>query len=73
MGATLSQLGLQFIQIGSDSNARTFLERLDNDLKEKHSIRDMVDTEPYTNGDLTATRLTKLLLGGINRKVDRST
>jgi len=72
-GATLSQLGLQFIQIGSDSNARTFLERLDNDLKEKHSIRDMVDTEPYTNGDLTATRLTKLLLGGINRKVDRST
>ena len=33
------QLGIQFIQIGSDSQARTFLEQLDNDLKEKHSIR----------------------------------
>jgi len=70
--ATLSQLGIQFIQIGSDSQARTFLEKLDNDLKEKYSIRDMVDTEPYTTGELTAARLTKLLLGGINRKVDKS-
>jgi len=33
------QLGIQFIQIGSDSQARSFLEQLDNDLKEKHSIR----------------------------------
>jgi len=41
-GATLSQLGIQFIQIGSDGQARTFLEKLDNDLKEKHKIRDMV-------------------------------
>lgn len=32
----------------------------------------MVDTEPYTNGDLTAYRLTKLLLGGINRKIDKA-
>jgi len=71
-GATLSQLGIQFIQIGSDAQARSFLEKLDNDLKEKHSIRDMVDTEPYTGGDLTAARLAKLLLGGINRKIDRS-
>jgi len=33
------QLGIQFIQIGSDSQARSFLEQLDNDLNEKHSIR----------------------------------
>jgi hypothetical protein len=33
------QLGLQFIQIGSDSQARSYLEKLDNDLKEKYSIR----------------------------------
>jgi len=70
--APLSQLGFQFIQIGSDENAKAFLEKLDNDLKEKHSIRDMVDTEPYTGAELTAPRLIKLLLGGINRKVDRS-
>jgi hypothetical protein len=71
-GATLSQVGIQFIQIGSDTQARKFLEKLDNELKEKHSIRDMVDTEPFVGGDLTAVRLTKLLLGGINRKIDRS-
>jgi len=71
-GATLSQLGIQFIQIGSDDQARAFLEKLDNDLKEKHSIRDMVDTEPCTGGEVTASRLTKLLLGGINRKIDKS-
>ena len=33
------QLGIQFIQIGSDTQARLFLEKLDNDLKEQHSIR----------------------------------
>lgn len=33
------QLGIQFIQIGSDAHAKSFLEKLDNDLKEKHSIR----------------------------------
>ena len=33
------QLGIQFIQIGSDSQTRTFLEQLDHDLKEKHLIR----------------------------------
>jgi hypothetical protein len=71
-GATLSQVGIQFIQIGTDDGARKFLEKLDNDLKEKHTIRDMVDTEPFTNGELTAVRLTKLLLGGINRKIDKS-
>ncbi|KAF9651715.1 hypothetical protein BDM02DRAFT_3110160 [Thelephora ganbajun] len=71
-GATLSQLGIQFIQIGSDSHARSFLESLDDDLKEKYSIRDIVDTEPYVEGEVTAARLTKLLLGGINRKIDRS-
>jgi len=71
-GATLSQLGMQFIQIGSDERAKTFLGSLDNDLKEKYSIRDIVDTEPYNGAELTAPRLVKLLLGGINRKVDRS-
>jgi hypothetical protein len=71
-GATLSQLGFKFIQIGSNENARKFLEKLDNELKEKYSIRDMVDTEPYNGSELTAARLVKLLLGGINRKVDRS-
>ena len=33
------QLGIQFIQIGSDSDARSFLVKLDNDLKQKYKIR----------------------------------
>ena len=85
----LFQLGIQFVQIGSDAQARAFLEKLDNDLKETYSIRvrslkssfacrlirslqDMIDTEPYIPGDITASRLAKLLLGGINRKIDKS-
>lgn len=71
-GAPLSQLGIQFIQIGTSKSARVFLESLDNDLKEKHSIRDMVDTERYSGGPVTGSRLTKLLLGGINRKIDKT-
>lgn len=72
LGATLSQVGIQFIQIGTDEGARKFLEGLDNDLRDKYSIRDIVDTEPFSGGILTAARLAKLLLGGINRKIDRS-
>ena len=33
------QLGIQFVQIGTNSDARAFLEKLDNDLKDKHNIR----------------------------------
>ena len=30
----------------------------------------MIDTEQYPDGVVTALRLAKLLLGGINRKID---
>lgn len=30
----------------------------------------MVDTEPFTGGEVTAARLAKLMVGGINRKID---
>jgi len=32
----------------------------------------MVDTGACSGGEVTAPRLTKLLLGGINRKVDKA-
>jgi hypothetical protein len=35
-------------------------------------LQDIVDTEPFTRGGLTGARLVKLLLGGINRKIDMS-
>jgi hypothetical protein len=34
-------------------------------------LQDIVDTTPYTGSALDATALSKALLGGINRRVDR--
>jgi len=69
----LTQVGIQFVQIGSDPSATKFLEELDDNLQSKYNIRDMVDTTPFKkiHGRLTAEMLTKILLGGINRRVDR--
>ena len=33
--------------------------------------QDIVDTTPYTGQQLTTEALTKILLGGINRRVDK--
>ncbi|EPQ59051.1 hypothetical protein GLOTRDRAFT_136033 [Gloeophyllum trabeum ATCC 11539] len=66
----LSQVGIQFVQIGNFRSATAFLNELDDSLSKTHGIRDMVDTTPYA-GQLTVEKLTKILLGGINRRVDR--
>ncbi|OBZ70496.1 hypothetical protein A0H81_09664 [Grifola frondosa] len=67
----LSQLGLQFVQIGNSPEATAFLNELDNGLSDAHGIRDIVDTTPYLGGELSAEMIIKILLGGINRRVDR--
>ncbi|KAG8782724.1 hypothetical protein FRC12_020502 [Ceratobasidium sp. 428] len=67
----LSQLGVQFVQIGNDPEAKAALEELDDDLSEKYGIRDIVDTTPYPEGGLNGETLIKILLGGINRRVDK--
>ncbi|KAG9218773.1 hypothetical protein CCMSSC00406_0001113 [Pleurotus cornucopiae] len=64
------KLGIQFVQIGQSPKATEFLEELDNGLAATHGIRDIVDTTPFIGGDLTSEVLTKILLGGINRRVD---
>ncbi|KAL4267402.1 VWFA domain-containing protein [Pleurotus pulmonarius] len=69
-GFPLSQLGIQFVQIGQSPKATEFLQELDNGLAATHGIRDIVDTTPFIGGDLTSEVLTKILLGGINRRVD---
>ncbi|KAF7975640.1 hypothetical protein HWV62_9087 [Athelia sp. TMB] len=66
----LSQLGIQFVQVGTSSIARKYLKSLDDTLMPKYGIRDIVDTTPY-NGRLTAEMLLKIAVGGINRRVDR--
>ncbi|KAG1717436.1 uncharacterized protein EDB91DRAFT_1241218 [Suillus paluster] len=65
----LAQVGIQFVQIGSSRHATQFLRELDDNLKQTHHIRDIVDTTPYI-GQLNAEMLIKVLLGGINRRVD---
>lgn len=69
----LSQVGIQFVQIGTDDNAAEALRVLDDDLATVHGVRDIVDTYPYTaeGSQLTADSLAKILLGGINRRLDR--
>lgn len=65
-----SQLGIQFLQIGNDAGAKAYLTELDDDLQ-KSGIRDIVDTTPYDGSRLTADMIAKMLLGGVNRRVDK--
>jgi hypothetical protein len=70
----LSQLGLQFVQVGNDAKAAQYLRNLDDQLSGTHKIRDMVDTtcsSTFKNQKLTADALVKALVGGINRRVDK--
>nr|GAT46486.1 predicted protein [Mycena chlorophos] len=68
----LIQLGIQFVQIGNDPSATRALKELDDDLHRKANIRDIVDTTPYAKlNPVTAEGLMKVLLGGINRRIDK--
>nr|XP_019043602.1 hypothetical protein I302_08182 [Kwoniella bestiolae CBS 10118]OCF22532.1 hypothetical protein I302_08182 [Kwoniella bestiolae CBS 10118] len=67
----LSQVGVQFLQIGNDSEAREALQELDDGLSSTHGVRDMVDTVLYNGEDMSAGLIIKTLLGGINRRLDR--
>jgi len=69
----LSQVGIQFVQIGTDRFATYFLRELDDELTSHHHIRDMVDTTPYSpdKGQLSTRDVIKILIGGINRRIDK--
>nr|ODN95623.1 hypothetical protein L204_04164 [Cryptococcus depauperatus CBS 7855] len=67
----LSQIGIQFLQIGNDSEAREALQELDDGLSAAHGVRDMVDTVPFNGEAMSAGLIIKTLLGGINRRMDR--
>ena len=56
------------MQIGSDRKATEYLDMLDNDLE---GARDIVDTTPYSGHTLTTDTIIKILIGGINRRVDK--
>ncbi|CEL61071.1 hypothetical protein RSOLAG1IB_04311 [Rhizoctonia solani AG-1 IB] len=67
----LMQVGIQFVQIGTAEDTAEALRELDDGLAHQHGIRDMVDTTPYTGSEFNTELLVKILLGGINRRVDR--
>ena len=67
----LSQVGIQFFQIGDDDEAREAFRELDDGLAAAHGVRDMVDTVPFSGEELTSGLVIKTLLGGINRRLDR--
>ncbi|GMK54965.1 hypothetical protein CspeluHIS016_0200210 [Cutaneotrichosporon spelunceum] len=66
----LSQVGIQFFQIGNDRAATAALRKLDDDLSRVHKIRDMVDTVPFA-GELTPEAIVKILLGGVSCRLDQ--
>ncbi|KAG9118950.1 hypothetical protein FRC07_006266 [Ceratobasidium sp. 392] len=67
----LTQVGIQFIQVGNDTGASKALRDMDNGLSAMNNVRDIVDTRPFTGQRLTAELLITMLLGGINRRVDK--
>ncbi|CDO73817.1 hypothetical protein BN946_scf185015.g146 [Trametes cinnabarina] len=67
----LSQVGIQFVQIGNNRAATEYLRTLDDELQNEYKCRDIVDTTPYLGGRLSADTIIKILLGGINRRVDK--
>ncbi|ODQ53565.1 hypothetical protein SAICODRAFT_29959 [Saitoella complicata NRRL Y-17804] len=70
IGAPLSQLGIQFLQIGNDEGAREALEELDDGMAGR-GVRDMVDMTPCPREGLTGEGVLKCLMGGVNRRIDK--
>ncbi|KAK7470158.1 hypothetical protein VKT23_001596 [Stygiomarasmius scandens] len=66
----IAQVGIQFVQIGPLQSAARFLAELDDALEKRHKIRDIVDTTRYSGKRINAEMLIKILVGGINRRVD---
>ncbi|KAF9021814.1 hypothetical protein BDZ89DRAFT_957105 [Hymenopellis radicata] len=72
---TFDQVGIQFVQIGRDKEAETFLKELDDNLTKgwlrKRATRDIVDTVICTGqSKFSAALLAKILTGGIDRRID---
>lgn len=70
------QIGIQFFQIGNDPEATELLKYLDDELTSASGAcpRDIVDTVPYRGqegGTLTGDGVLKVVLGSVNRRLDR--
>ncbi|EPS43538.1 hypothetical protein H072_2466 [Dactylellina haptotyla CBS 200.50] len=70
LDADLTQVGIQFFQIGSDKEATEALRELDDELGNMRDVRDMVDTAPW-KGSLHGDQMLKVVLGAVNKRLDR--
>ena len=67
------QVGIQFFQVGNEYGAAAALKELDDGLEKQGCPRDIVDTVPWsaTSGGLSADGILKVVLGAVNRRLDR--
>lgn len=70
-----NQIGIQFVQIGADPEAKRCLEALDDDLEKKGLARDIVDTVPWLPKKVDGPQfdgryLVKVVCGAINKRLD---
>lgn len=71
------QVGIQFFQVGKEPGAKEHLKQLDDELADisgEEDLRDIVDTVPFTGDagtELTADGILKVVLGAVNRRLDR--
>lgn len=65
------QVGIQFFQVGNEIGAAEALKELDDGLADMGNVRDMVDTVPFVGQQLSADRILKVVLGAVNRRLDR--
>ncbi|KIO21029.1 hypothetical protein M407DRAFT_131915 [Tulasnella calospora MUT 4182] len=76
-GVPLTQLGIQFLQVGDADDASEALKELDGDLHRRvknREIRDIVDTIPFEElqGDISESHIIKVLVGSINKRIDKT-
>lgn len=74
-GALPNQIGIQFVQIGADRDAKKCLEALDDDLEKSGLSRDIVDTVPWLPKKIDGPQfdgkyLVKVVCGAINKRLD---
>lgn len=72
--APIYQVGIQFFQVGGYVEAAKALKALDDDLPNR-GVRDIVDTcyfQAGTRGTLTSQKLLKVVLGAVDKRIDKS-
>lgn len=60
------ELAVQFLQVGKDTGAKAFLEKLDNELTAQGAKFDIVDTKTFDEIEQSGMTMSEVLLAAIN-------